>query len=49
MLGTKKIVVKGHGSSKTSAVKNCIIQAYNIEQSKLIEKISDEIAKMTEE
>ena len=31
MLGTKKIVVKGHGSSKTSAVKNCIIQAYNME------------------
>ena len=49
MLGTKKIIVKGHGSSKTKAIKNCILQAYEMEKNNLCSVISDEIAKMTEE
>ena len=28
MLGVKKIIIKGHGSSKTKAIYNCIQQAY---------------------
>ena len=49
MLGTKKIIVKGHGSSKTKAIKNCILQAYEMQKNNLCSVISDEIAKMTEE
>ena len=49
MLGTKKIIVKGHGSSKTKAIKYCILQAYEMEKNNLCSVISDEIAKMTEE
>lgn len=49
MLGVKKTIVKGHGSSKTKAVYNCIKQAYNMEKNNLCEAISKEITKLSEE
>lgn len=49
MLGTKKTIVKGHGSSKDTAIYHCINQAYNMEKSKLREFISEEITKQTSE
>ena len=44
LLGTSKVVVKGHGSSKAVAVKKCIEQAYRMEVSQLSQKIETEIA-----
>ncbi|MBR5403055.1 MAG: phosphate acyltransferase PlsX [Bacteroidales bacterium] len=45
LLGTSKVVVKGHGSSKAIAVEKCIEQAYRMEVSKLSAKIEAEISK----
>jgi glycerol-3-phosphate acyltransferase PlsX len=45
LLGTSKVVVKGHGSSKAVAVEKCIEQAYKMEVSRLSGKIETEIAK----
>ena len=45
LLGTSKVVVKGHGSSKAVAVEKCIEQAYRMEVSRLGEKIETEISK----
>ena len=45
LLGTSKVVVKGHGSSKAIAVEKCIEQAYKMEVSQLSGKIEAEIAK----
>lgn len=45
LLGTSKVVVKGHGSSKAKAVEKCIEQAYKMEVSQLSGKIETEIAK----
>ncbi len=45
LLGTSKVVVKGHGSSKASAVEKCIEQAYRMQLSGLSEKIESEIAR----
>lgn len=45
LLGTSKVVVKGHGSSKAVAVEKCIEQAYRMETNHLGDKIKDEIAK----
>ena len=39
LLGTSKVVVKGHGSSKAVAVEKCIEQAYRMEVSHLSGKI----------
>ena len=44
MLGTEKIVVKGHGSSDRKAVYKCIAQAYRMQKSGLDKKISKSIA-----
>ena len=44
LLGTQKVVVKGHGSSKAIAVEKCIEQAYKMETSRLSAKIEAEIA-----
>ncbi len=44
LLGTSKVVVKGHGSSKAVAVEKCIEQAYKMEVSRLSGKIETEIA-----
>lgn len=45
LLGTSKVVVKGHGSSKAVAVEKCIEQAYRMELSRLSDKIEAEIVK----
>jgi glycerol-3-phosphate acyltransferase PlsX len=45
LLGTSKVVVKGHGSSKAVAVEKCIEQAYRMERGRLSEKIEAEIVK----
>ena len=45
LLGTSKVVVKGHGSSKAVAVCKCIEQAYRMETSGLNPKIEAAIAK----
>ena len=47
LLGCKKTVVKGHGSSKTSAVYHCIKQAYNMEKNNLTVAISDAISNLS--
>ena len=49
MLGIKKTVVKGHGSSKAKAIYHCIKQAYNMENNKLCEVITNEITKLNEQ
>ena len=45
LLGTSKVVVKGHGSSKAVAVCKCIEQAFKMERSGLGPKIEAELAK----
>ena len=39
LLGAKKTIVKGHGSSKEGSVFHCIKQAYNMEKNNLNKKI----------
>lgn len=46
LLGCKKTVVKGHGSSKTNAIYNCVKQAYNMEKNNLTVAISDAISEL---
>lgn len=46
LLGAKKTLVKGHGSSKSQAVYNCIKQAYTMEKNKLCDVISSEMTKL---
>ena len=45
LIGTSKVVVKGHGSRKATAVEKCIEQAYRMEVSSLSGKIETEIMK----
>ena len=45
LLGTSKVVVKGHGSSKAVAVEKCIEQAYRMEVSHLSGKIEAAVAR----
>jgi len=49
MLGTRKIIIKGHGSSKASAIYHCINQAYNMDKNNLIEEITKKIENMQKE
>ena len=44
MLGLKKTVVKGHGSSKGVSVYHCLLQAYNMEKNHLCEAIGNAIS-----
>lgn len=44
VLGCSKTIVKGHGSSKSSAVFHCIEQAYNMEKNNLRQAISEAIS-----
>ncbi len=44
LLGTTKTIVKGHGSSKSEAVFQCIKQAYNMEANNLCQAIGDAMA-----
>ena len=43
MLGIKKTVIKGHGSSTARTVYNCVLQAYNMEKGKLVDEIGKAI------
>ena len=43
LLGTSKVVVKGHGSAKAVSVEKCIEQAYKMELSGLGPKIEAEL------
>ncbi len=45
LLGCKKTVVKGHGSSKALSIFHCVEQAYNMEKNGLRDAISEEITK----
>ena len=45
LLGTSKVVVKGHGSSKAVAVEKCIGQAYRMEVSRLSGKIEEAVGR----
>ncbi len=45
MLGTSKTVVKGHGSSNSRAVKECIMQAYRMENASVNEKVESLLGK----
>lgn len=45
MLGTKKMIVKGHGNSKAKGIKKCILQAYIMESKGLNQAIENEIEK----
>jgi len=45
LLGTSKTVVKGHGSSKATAVAKCVEQAYKMEVSALSSKMEEIIMK----
>ena len=45
LLGTSKVVVKGHGSSKALAIQKCIEQAYKMQSSALNAKMEDIICK----
>ena len=45
LLGTSKVIVKGHGSSKAVSVQKCIEQAYKMQLSELGAKIEDVICR----
>ena len=45
LIGTTKVVVKGHGSSKAVAVEKCIEQAYRMEAGEVGPKIEKELLK----
>lgn len=47
LLGSKKTIVKGHGSSNEEAIYQCIKQAYTMEKNKLCEAIGESIAMLT--
>ncbi|MBR0135117.1 MAG: phosphate acyltransferase PlsX [Clostridia bacterium] len=49
LLGCKKIVVKGHGSSNDVAVSKCLGQAYRMQAAELTEHTAREIAAMEPE
>lgn len=47
VLGAKKTIVKGHGSSNSTAIYQCIKQAYMMEKNKLCEVIGNAIFELT--
>ncbi len=49
LLGCKKVVVKGHGSSKAAAIDKCIEQAYRMQAGELVEKTALQIAQLATE
>lgn len=44
LLGLEKIVIKSHGSSKGETIKNSILQAFDLAEKDIIEKIKNELA-----
>ena len=49
LLGCKKIVVKGHGSSNAVSVEKCIEQAYKMQAASVNERIREQVAKIEQE
>ena len=45
LLGTSKVIVKGHGSSNAIAVQKCIEQAYKMQLSGLGSKVEEVICR----
>ncbi len=45
-LGVKKVVVKGHGSSTTTSVKNSILQVKSLAEKKLVSNIEENLASL---
>ncbi len=48
LLGTAKVIVKGHGSSKATAVEKCIEQAYRMKLSELSKKTEEALAALAQ-
>lgn len=46
LLGTEKVIIKGHGSSDINAIEKCIEQAYIMKTSNLIEKTETAFKKL---
>ena len=46
LLGCKKLLVKGHGSSKANSIYNCIKQVVTMNEGKLIENIVNNLPKL---
>lgn len=49
LIGTEKIIIKGHGSSDASAIDVCIGQAYRMVKSGLNDRISESVSALIEE
>lgn len=47
LLGTSKVIVKGHGSSKATAIEKCIEQAYRMKLSELAKKTEESLAALS--
>lgn len=47
-LGCKKLVVKGHGSSKPTSVRECLLQAYNMHKAGVVSTLEKEIIEFNE-
>ena len=45
LLGLEKVVVKSHGSSKSKAIKNSILQIFELVEGKIVENIANELHK----
>ena len=48
LLGCKKLVVKGHGGSKNTSIRECILQAYNMHKAGVVEKLEKGIIEFNE-
>lgn len=44
LLGCKKLVVKGHGSSGAYSITSCIEQVYKMSKGNLVENIASELS-----
>lgn len=42
-LGCKKLVVKGHGGSKYTSIRECLLQAYNMHKANVVENLEKDI------
>lgn len=42
-LGCKKLVVKGHGSSKPASFRECLLQAYNMNKAQVVSNLEKEV------
>jgi glycerol-3-phosphate acyltransferase PlsX len=49
LLGTKKIIMKGHGSSKAKSVSVCLHQVVDMHKANVCGIIADEVSKINVE